>query len=66
MRTRSLAAWCTGAMVPLKRWGANGSKPSAGSSTDGTIAANPFVWTKTADEILTHARSGPTTSFTRR
>ena len=26
----------------------------------------PFVWTKTADEILTHARSGPRTSFTRR
>ena len=26
----------------------------------------PFVWTKTADEILTHARSGPRASFTRR
>jgi DDE superfamily endonuclease len=25
----------------------------------------PFVWTKTADQILTHARSGPRTSFTR-
>jgi transposase len=25
----------------------------------------PFIWTKTADEILTHARSGPRTSFTR-
>jgi hypothetical protein len=25
----------------------------------------PFVWTKTADQILTHARPGPRTSFTR-
>jgi transposase len=25
----------------------------------------PFVWTKTADQILAHARSGPRTSFTR-
>ena len=26
---------------------------------------HPFVWTKTADQILDHAKPGPRTSFTR-